>query len=312
MPRRRIMSLNREFIGKEFEPMVHVVSTDEVVDYAWAIGARNLSYFNYNGAFAYDHENPVGMAPPSYAVTYELPILERVWSDPELHGGPDEARKNVLMLVHGDQHMRFYKPIRPGDKLTFTPKIVSIEDKGSGELLRISVLTTNGKGEKVVESDWGLFIRGIGSGQKPAVKSASNGSKPKEAPEPPPLAFRDIIRVPEDITHRYAKASNDMNPIHIDEEVAKEAGLSGIIVHGLCTMSMTMRAIIESYLDSDPAKLKSLGVRFTAPVYPGDTIVVDGWEAGKENGNVTLGFDVTRKSDNVKVIKGGTAEVEVD
>ncbi|MGH7850281.1 MAG: MaoC/PaaZ C-terminal domain-containing protein, partial [Thermodesulfobacteriota bacterium] len=78
-----------------------------------------------------------------------------------------------------------------------------------------------------------------------------------------------------------------------------------------CTMSMTMRAIIESYLDSDPSKLKSLGVRFTAPVYPGDTIVVDGWEKGRENGHVVLGFDVTRQSDNVKVIKGGTAEVEV-
>ena len=85
------MGLNREYIGKEFEPSVHVVSTEEVIDYAWAIGARNLSYFNYNGAFAFNHKNPVGMAPPSYAVTYELPILEQVWSDPELHGGPDEA-----------------------------------------------------------------------------------------------------------------------------------------------------------------------------------------------------------------------------
>jgi acyl dehydratase len=214
------------------------------------------------------------------------------------------------MLVHGDQSMKFYKPIRPGDKLTFRAKIVDIEDKGSGELLKINVLTTNGKGEKVVESDWGLFIRGVGSGEKPRT-APSNGQPGKEAAPEPVIAFRDIIRIPADITYRYSKASNDMNPIHIDEQVAKEAGLSGIIVHGLCTMSMTMRAIIESYLDSDPSKLKSLGVRFTAPVYPGDTIIVDGWEKGRENGHVVLGFDVTRQSDNVKVIKGGTAEVEV-
>ncbi len=304
------MGLNKSFIGKEYEPSMHVVSTEEVIDYAWAIGARNLSYFNYNGAFNFSHESPAGMAPPSYAVTYELPILERVWSDPELHGGVEEAKKNVLMLVHGDQSMKFYRPIRPGDKLTFRTKIVDIEDKGSGELLKINVLTTNGKCEKVVESDWGLFIRGIGSGEKPKT-APSNGQPKKEAPAEPPIAFRDIIRIPSDITYRYSKASNDMNPIHIDEKVAKDAGLSGIIVHGLCTMSMTMRAIIESYLDSDPSKLKSLGVRFTAPVYPGDTIIVDGWEKGRENGHVILGFDVTRKSDNVKVIKGGTAEVEV-
>lgn len=307
------MGLNKDFIGREFEPLEHVVSTEDIIDYAWAIGARNLSYFNYNGAFAYNHESVVGMAPPSYAVTYELPILEELWSDPDLHGGPDQAKQNVLMLVHGDQKMRFYKPIRPGDKLTYRTKIAAIEDKGSGELLRINVLTTNGNGEKVVESDWGLFIRGIGSGQKPEKSSSngSNGSKPKAPEEPPELAFRDVIRMPEDITYRYSKASNDMNPIHIDPEVAKEAGLSGIIVHGLCTMSMTMRAIIESYLDSDPAKLKSLGVRFTAPVYPGDVIIVDGWEKEELNGNMVLGFDVTRKSDGIKVIKGGTAEVSL-
>ena len=304
------MGLNREFVGKEFDPIEHIVSTEEVMEYAWAIGARNLTYFNYNGAFVHPHHNPTGMAPPSYAVTYELPILEELWSHPELHGGEEEAKKNVLMLVHGDQKMKFYKPIRPGDKLHFRTKIISIEDKGSGELLRINVLTTNGNSEKVVESDWGLFIRGTGSGQKPNKATNGNG-KPKQVPEPPPIAFRKVIRVPDDITYRYSKASNDMNPIHIDENVAKDAGLSGIIVHGLCTMSMTMRAIIECYLDSDPSRLKSLGVRFTAPVYPGDEIIVDGWEQEQHSGSKTIGFDVTRKGDGIKVIKGGTAEVTI-
>ncbi len=125
------------------------------------------------------------------------------------------------------------------------------------------------------------------------------------------IAFRKVIRVPADITYKYSKASNDMNPIHIDDNVAKDAGLRGIIVHGLCTMSMTMRAIIECYLDSDPSRLKSLGVRFTAPVYPGDEIIVDGWERELKGGTTLLGFDVTRKSDGIKVIKGGTAEVTV-
>ena len=53
------------------------------------------------------------------------------------------------------------------------------------------------------------------------------------------------------------------------------------------------------------------GVRFTSPVYPGDTLVVDGWELGKKGENTILGFEVSRRDDNVKVIKGGTAEVTV-
>ncbi|MCC6712312.1 MAG: MaoC family dehydratase N-terminal domain-containing protein [Candidatus Dadabacteria bacterium] len=296
------MGLNRDYIGKEFPPQEHVVKAEEIAAYALAIGSRNASFFGTNG---YDSGLSV-MAPPSYTVTYELPLLEKVWADPGLNGGEEQAKQNVLMLVHGDQNMKFYKPVKPGDKIVFTAKIDDIEDKGSGELLKLSVLSKDEKGEKVAESHWGLFIRGIGSGEKP--KSSAPKAAPAAPPEPPPLAFRDVIRVPEDVTYKYADASNDHNPIHVNEQVAREAGLKGIIVHGLCTMSMTMKSIIESYLDADPGKLKALGVRFTAPVYPGDTLIVDGWETGEKNGNSSIAFEVTRESDGVKVIKGGTAE----
>ncbi|MCZ6468692.1 MAG: MaoC/PaaZ C-terminal domain-containing protein, partial [Candidatus Dadabacteria bacterium] len=248
----------------------------------------------------------IRMAPPSFSVTYELPMIYELLSDVELHGGEEQAKKNMLMLVHGEQHMKFYKPLRPGDEITCRAKITDIEDKGSGELLKINAVSTISDGARVVESDWGLFIRGIGSGQRPLRK--------KEEPKvlkPSTIAFRKVIRVPEDITYRYSKASNDMNPIHLDNEVAKKAGLSGIIVHGLCTMSMTMQGIIEAYLDSEPSNLLSLGVRFSAPVYPGDELIVDGWESGSEDSFSVLGFDVTRKSDGKKVIKDGKAEVKV-
>lgn len=300
------MGLNREFVGHEYEPIVHTVTEKEIKEYAWAIGARNLSYFNYNGALS--PTAPKGMAPPSYAVVYELPILERLWAAPDLHGGEEEARRNVLMLVHGSQSMSFYKPIRPGDKLVFRIKITDIQDKGSGELLVFNVLTSDDAGDKVVESDWGLFIRGIGSGRKPETKAKTE--HPPAGGESP-LAFRKIIRVPLDITYRYAEASHDKNPIHLDDEIARSAGLKGIVVHGLCTMSMAMRAIIECYTESDPTMLAHLGVRFSSPVYPGDTLVVDGWELGKKGDNTILGFEVSRRDDNVKVIRGGTAEVTV-
>lgn len=301
------MGLNREYLGREYEPILHTVTEEEIKEYAWAIGARNLTYFNFNGALS--PIGPKGMAPPSYAVVYELPILERLWSDPNLHGGEGEAKRNVLMLVHGEQQMRFYKPIRPGDKLEFRIKITDIEDKGSGELLVFDVLTTNDVKDCVVESKWGLFIRGIGSGQK--SPKANKEEKPVAINEDPELAFRRIIRVPNDITYRYAEAAHDKNPIHIDDEVAKNAGLNGIVVHGLCTMSMAMRSIIECYAEGDPSKLMQLGVRFSSPVYPGDVLIVDGWELGKNGGNTLLGFEVKRKIDDVRVIKGGTAEVAI-
>jgi len=291
------MGLNKDFIGREFELAVHLVGEDEVMAYASAIDVHSES----DGSQMY-----VSMAPPSFSVTYELPQIYKLLSDEELHGSKEECRKNMLMLVHGDQHMKFYKPLRAGDTITCRAKITDIENKGSGELLKINMLSTESDGSKVVESNWGLFIRGAGSGQRPPRK--------KEEPKvfnPGPIAFRKLIKIPQDITSKYSEASNDMNPIHLDDEVAKKAGLSGIIVHGLCTMSITMQAIIEAHLASDPSKLLSLGVRFSAPVYPGDELVVQGWESASEDSIVPIGFDVTRKSDGKKVIKDGNAQVRL-
>jgi len=76
-------------------------------------------------------------------------------------------------------------------------------------------------------------------------------------------------------------------------------------------MAMTMQGIIDSYCAGDPTKLVRLGVRFSSPVYPGDTLISDGWEMGSKNGTTVLGFEVQRKSDGVKVIKGGLAEVNI-
>ncbi len=292
------MRLNRDFIGREFGPEVHTVDKFEVMAYASAIGAEYLNYL--------ENTAPNNIAPPSFSVTYELPLIYKLLSDADLHGSEQKVKDNMLMLVHGDQHMKFYNSIAPGDKITYRAKITDIEDKGSGEIIKINVLSTYGNGTKMVESDWGLFIRGAGSGQRPLRK--------KEEPkvfEPAPTLFKKVIRVPIDITYRYSKASNDMNPIHLDNEVAKKAGLSGIIVHGLCTMSITMQAIIEAHLGGDPSKLLSLGVRFSAPVYPGDELVVQGWESASEDSIVPIGFDVTRKSDGKKVVKDGNAQVRL-
>jgi acyl dehydratase len=302
------MGLNRKYIGLEFPSVVYEVTKEAVEKYAWAIGARNLSYYSFNEAKpSFAAINP--MAPPSFAVVHELLLAEKIWSDEGLHGGPEQLADNLLMLVHGEQDMRFYKPIKPGNKIISRATIKSIEDKGSGEYLTINVVSDDEKGERVVQSDWGIFIRGAGSGQQ----KKRDGKKEEQTQigvETQPI-FRKVIRVPKDITYRYAEASGDTNPIHIDEKVATSAGLKGIIVHGLCTLSMTMRSIIECYLDGDPGKLKRLGCRFASPVYPGDTLIADGWEMDRQDGRIVLGFEVMRREDNVKVLKSGISEVEI-
>ncbi len=85
---------------------------------------------------------------------------------------------------------------------------------------------------------------------------------------------------------RYADASGDRNPIHLDADVAKAGGLPGVILHGLCTMAFAQRDLVNRY-GGDPAKLASLSVRFARPVFPGDTLQLQVWEQGK--GEVAFG-----------------------
>ncbi len=288
------MGLNRDFIGREFGPEVHSINKFEVMAYASAIGAEYLNYL--------DSDGNADIVPPSFCVTYELPLIYKLLSDPDLHGGEEERQKNMLMLVHGDQHMKFYNPLKPDDKITYRAKITDIEERGSGEIVRINVLSAYGGGTKMVESDWGLFIRGAGSGKRPPKK------REQKVFEHGTALFNKAFRVPIDITYKYSKASNDMNPIHLDDEVAKNAGLDGIVVHGMCTMSMAMQVIIEANLGGDSSRLLSLGARFSAPVYPGDELVVEGRENAGYGSITKLGFDVVRKSDGKKVIKDGKAQ----
>ncbi len=280
------MGLNRDFIGREYKSSLNI-SLEDITSYASVIVGN---------------DKITNATPPCFSVTYELPLIYKILEDSNLHGSLEQLQKNMLMMVHGDQHMKFHNPIKPGDEITFTAKIEDIEDKGSGEVFNVNVISTNQDGDKVVESKWGLFIRGIGSGKRPERRSRkiSVSFDPKE------IIFRKTIQISKDITPEYSQASNDMNPIHLDDEVAKRAGLSGIVVHGMCTMAMTSEGIIKNYLNNNSSDLLSLGVRFSAPVFPGDELEI---EASKTTEDNKLAFQVVRKSDGQRVIRDGILEL---
>ena len=84
----------------------------------------------------------------------------------------------------------------------------------------------------------------------------------------------------QDQTFRYAEASGDPMPIHLDDALAKQMGLPGIIIHGLCTMAFTSVAAIEHGCPDDPTRLRRLAVRFAKPITPGQTITTRLWDAG--------------------------------
>jgi len=94
----------------------------------------------------------------------------------------------------------------------------------------------------------------------------------------------------------------DRNPLHSDPEFAKRAGFPRPILHGMCTFGITCRGILQTYADYDPAVIRQHAARFSAPVYPGETVTLDLWK----DGNV-ISFEARVKARNVVVIKSGKA-----
>ena len=115
-------------------------------------------------------------------------------------------------------------------------------------------------------------------------------------------------QVDKDQTYRYKEASGDFNPIHVDENFAKMAGLPGIIVHGLCTMAFTSKVIIDKVCGGDPTKLKRLRVRFSRPVLPGQIITTKVWLDGERDSRKIYAFE-TYNPEGRAVIRGGLAEI---
>jgi acyl dehydratase len=109
------------------------------------------------------------------------------------------------------------------------------------------------------------------------------------------------------VTVRYAGASGDFNPIHIDEDYARQVGLPGRILHGLWTMAQVARAHTEAA--GGPDRLQSLGVQFRGMGMIGEEIVVAGSVTDVRDGVATVSSEATQSSK--RIIRNAVAEVRV-
>jgi acyl dehydratase len=107
------------------------------------------------------------------------------------------------------------------------------------------------------------------------------------------------------LTNRYAGASGDFNPIHIDEEFAKAVGLPGRILHGLWTMAQVARA--ETEAAGGPEHLKRLSVQFRGMGVPEHEVVVTG--TVREGGDGRVIVDTVAEQDGKQIIRNAEAEL---
>ena len=208
------MALNFDLAGKAYDVVRATPTPEQIAAYAEASGDDNPRY----------RIGPDQIASPIFGVVpgFDALIMGPT-TDPELGVG------NPLMIVHGEQRFVYHRPLRPGEPLTLQPTLEAVEDKGSGAtfVTKVAVGTDD---TPVLDLYATIFVRGGGSGTP----------RPKGEKPAPPLRGELIgtftCYVADDMPQRYAPASGDHNPIHLDEDVAKAVGLPGRINHGLGTL----------------------------------------------------------------------------
>jgi acyl dehydratase len=283
------MALNRSLIGKTYPPIISEVTAEALQKYARAYNDDNLSYF--------DPARPGGIiAPPMFNVVVTWLPLITVISDPELH-------VDLLRLLHLGQDMEFLALIRRGDRVSANATIVSIETVAAGEIITVQLDASNQQHAAVSRSRFTALIRSRRNRDLPGDGAAAH--VPMTRGDSILTASQTIDR---DQTVRYADASGDRNPIHLDEAVARMAGLPGIIVHGLCTMAFTSKLIVGHFCDGDPARLRRLAVKFSRPVFPGDTITTRIWQGPDRDRMTCLSYETCNPAGLI-VIRDGVAEI---
>jgi acyl dehydratase len=108
------------------------------------------------------------------------------------------------------------------------------------------------------------------------------------------------------LPHRYAGASGDFNPIHIDPEFAKAVGLPGTILHGLYGMALVARAAVQA-VDGDPRSLKRLSVQFRGMGFPEQEITVTGTVKETSGERVVLALEAEQGGN--RIIRNAEAEL---
>ncbi|CRK56513.1 Dehydrogenases with different specificities (related to short-chain alcohol dehydrogenases) [Alloactinosynnema sp. L-07] len=238
------------------------------------------------------------VASPVFAI---VPVFESML-EPALDVVPLAAFGRGL---HGLQDFRFHRPIKPGDKLVARGKAIGWRGLPNGTPLTIYLECRTEDGELVNEQYLTPFFRGVDAGDTQGIQAPDH--KLDESVRSTEPVATVVQHVDDDQTYRYGPAAGDPVPLHLDDQIAKDAGLPGIIAHGLCMQAFTAWAVLTEVGDSDVTRLRRLAVRFAKPVLPGQDITTTIWRAGSVDGVTTYVYE-TKVGDTV-VLKDGLAQI---
>lgn len=280
-------------LGAKLPPAEASWTQDQIILYALGAGIGYGQDPTSKEVLQYTYENGL-KALPTYGV---IPVFGTLMSLMTVPG----IQINPMMILHGEQYLEILKSPMPVNATVINEaQLTGIYDKGfdeekkrgKGATIEVEVLTKEkASGEPLFKNVFTTFVRGEGG-------FAPNGPKAPEAGNNPPDRAPDKVLEYKTMGHQALlyRLSGDKNPLHADPMFAKMGGFDKPILHGLCTFANVGRAVIDGFAGGDPTRFRSIKVRFSSPVMPGETIVVSMW----------------KESDTDIIVKAGVKERGID
>ena len=182
-----------------------------------------------------------------------------------------------VKVVAGEQALVLHRPLASRGTVVGRTRVTEIIDKGAGKGALVysqRALLDRDSGERIATVTQTTFCRGDGGFGGPAREALAPHPVPARAPD---LVCDRSTRPEAALIYRL---SGDPNPLHADPAVAQAAGFPRPILHGLASFGIACHGILKCLCDHDPGRLKAISARYSAPVFPGETIRTEMWRDG--------------------------------
>jgi len=257
------MPIRSTAIGTQTKPQVVAITPRLLLAYASGLGECHPPYFDDAAATGI-------VGHPAFCVVLEWPVTLMLREAESLGISGEEKTRGVQAA----QDSIFHRPIRPGDRLRTVASLVQIRRIRPGAFVLTKFETVDDRTDAPVVTSYASSIyRG--------VEVEGEDAWIEDAPSLPAVcqnvaALTQIpIPIAREAPHVYTECAQIWNPIHTERQVALQAGLPDIILHGTATWALAAGHLIRHCAQADPTRLRRFIGRFTAMVIPGSTITLE-------------------------------------
>lgn len=254
-------------LGRPFAPVRHTFGARDSLLYALSLGLGSDPCDPRQLPYVFEERQRA------------FPTLPMVLGYPGFWAREADTGIDWRRLVHAEQSMTLHRPLPVAGTVIGHNRVTQIIDKGrdKGALLyQQRQVVDAASGELLATVNQVSLLRGDGGFGGPSGPAPA----PHALPERPADGVCDLPTSPQ--AALLYRLNGDYNPLHAAPEVAQAAGFQRPILHGLCTLGVAVHALLRDVLGYDDSRLRGLGVRFSAPFYPGETLRTEFWVDGPQ------------------------------